>query len=293
MGKDGWLFLCNDSNGCIEQYTGKIRLSPQLLREYADYYRKIQEYFRHEGIHYLLNIVPGKEYIYPEFLPDSVIASNLPTVSDQFITAINPELDENIIDIKPILLANKLRGQLYLKNDSHWNYLGAMIASKVIVQKLIEKFSYAPQFNESKFTLIECEEGAGDLSMKTYLDFVNEKYIESSIQMVRGPSICAFSVKYEIRAKEIVDHAYKNLSKTRPTKLFRNEAVGHLPRAIILRGSSADWMIPFLSEHFSECLFIWARNVNKDVIASFKPQIFIELVADRFLMVNREKQPFQ
>lgn len=289
VGKKGWLFLCNDSNGCIEQYTGSLRLNPQVLQDYTYHYRKRQEYLRSENIHYLLVITPGKEHVYPEYLPDGVIASSLPTVRDQFIAAINPEIDEKIVDLKTILLVNKSRGQLFYKNDSHWNFLGAMVASKAVVQNVREKFPQVPQFDEFAFTLIDGVEGTDfcDLIAKSRLDFIAGKYIESSEQLVNATSTCAIGVEYEIKSQEIADHPYKDLSKTRPTRLFRNEKAKHLPRAMILRDSYADWMIPFLSEYFYECLFIWTRNVDANVIASFKPEIVIEEVVDRFLVTNR------
>jgi hypothetical protein len=287
VGKEGWLFLSNDSNGCIEQYTGNLRLSPQFLQEYVAHYQKKQELFQRKGIYYLLAIAPGKEYIYPEYLPDSVVASNLPSVREQFIAAVNPELNEKIIDLKSILLMSKARGQLCYKNDSHWNYLGAMIASKAIIDKIHCRFPRVSKFNESIFSIIEKDEGAGDLTSKSRLDYFNGKYVQSSKPVDHVASSCAFGVKYDVKTQEIANHPYKDLSKTRPTRLFRNERARHLPRALILRDSYADWMIPFLSEYFSESLFLWARNVDESVITSFKPEIVIEEVVDRFLVTNR------
>lgn len=287
VGKNGWLFLCNDSNYCIEQYVGSLRLSPQLLQAYIDHYRNKQDYLRNRGIHYLLSVAPGKEYIYPEFLPDSVIASSRPNVRDQFISAVNPELDEDIVDFKSVLLSNKSRGQLCYKNDSHWNHLGAMVASKAIIEKVCEKFPQVPRFDESLFALIEMNEKPGDLSEKSRLNYVDGKYVESTELLISEVSSCVDDVKYEIKSHEVSDHVYKYFSRTRSTRLFRNSAGEHLPRAIILRDSYSDWMIPFLSEYFSECLYMWTRNIDANVIASFKPDIVIEEVVDRFLVVNR------
>ena len=287
VGKKGWLFLCNDSNDAIGQYTGQLKLTSTILEQYVNQYRKTQSIYRDRGIYYLLTITPGKESLYSEFLPDSVIASTNLTAKDQFIAAVNPELDIDILDLKPVLLANKSRGQLCYKTDSHWNYLGAMIACQAIIEKLREKFTNIPEFDENAFTLIEGNEGTCDLSGKTRLNYIDGKYVENVEHIEQSVAVCAISVRYEKKAIELLEHPYKELSKTRPTRLFKNEQSANLPRAIIIRDSYADWMIPFLSEYFSECLFVWARYVEQAVVESFKPDVIIEQVVDRFLVANR------
>jgi len=287
VGEEGWLFLCHDSNGCIEQYTGALRLNGKMLEDYASLYQKRQAYLRDRNIHYMLAIAPGKEYIYSEYLPKDVTASSLPAVRDQFIAAVNPVLDTPVVDLRSVLLAHKSRGQLCYMNDSHWNYLGAMIASADIMQRVRSRFPEVPEFDESKFQLVWGAEGTGDLSLKVRLDYVEGTYVESGRQSTTTQPHSAIGVRYEITAHEVVEHAYKGLSATRPTRLYRKAEAANLPRAIILRDSYADWMIPFLSEHFAESLFIWTRNLDEKVIDSFQPDLVIEEVVDRFLITNR------
>jgi hypothetical protein len=292
VGKQGWLFLCNDSNGAIEQYTGRLRLTPKLIQDYVAMYRKRQASYREHSVHYLLAIAPGKEYVYSEFLPESVVPSAKPCVRDQFIAAVGPVLDEPIIDLKDALLANKDRGPLCYKTDSHWNYLGAMLATRAILGRLREKFPDMPPFDETKFKLLERKEGACDLSAKIRLDYADGNYVESSTAAGEAPApVCATGVDYVKDAQELVEHPYKALSKTRPTRWFKNKREGSLPRAIILRDSYADWMIPFLTEYFSESLFVWGRQVDEKVIEAYNPDVIMEVVIDRFLVTNRAAVP--
>lgn len=287
VGKDGWLFLCNDSNDAIGQYTGKVKLTHYTLDHYTKHYRNIQENYRNQEIHYMLTIVPGKESLYAEFLPESVINIADVTVKEQFIKTISSQLDIAILDLMPVLQANKSRGQLYYKNDSHWNFLGAMIASKKIIDDLRDYFPEIPEFNEAFFTLIEANEGICDLNTKTRLDYIDGKYIENNKPYDISLASCAVGLQYDGKSIEILEHPYKTLSKTRPTQLFKNEQIKNSPRAIIIRDSFADKMIPFLTEYFSECLFVWARYVDNSIVESFKPDIIIEEVVDRFLIENR------
>lgn len=293
VGKEGWLFLCNDSNDCIGQYTGQLKLSKDVINQYVNHYQTIQKFYRKKGIHYLLTVVPGKESIYSEFLPDSVVSSRDTTVRDQFILAINPELDVAILDLKQVLIANKYKGQLFFKNDSHWNYFGAMIACKAIITELRKKFFTLPEFNETSFTLIiDNEERCSlDLNKKNRLNYKKGVYSENTDSVEQTIAISAIAIQSNKSAIEIIEHPYQHLSKTRPTHLFKNKNKTNLPRAIVVRDSYTTWMIPFLTEYFSESLFVWARYVDNTVVESFKPDVIIEQVIDRFLIQNRIKQP--
>ena len=286
VGKDGWLFLSNDSNACIEQFIGRQRLSKAILDEYRTLYAARQKYLKASGIAYLMAIAPGKEYVYPEYLPDEVVKGELPDSCAQFIDAVGPSIDNEIIDLRSALIENKHRGPLCYKNDSHWNYLGAMIGAKVILQHVHSLFPIVPQFEESTYHLVVGNEGVGDLTAKPRLAYAGGKYFPSKEIAGEEPQ-CAVGVQYTKHAQEITEHAYTHLSQTRPTRLFRNQKAAHLPRAIILRDSYADCMIPFLTEYFSECLFIWTRRLDEQVVASFKPDLVVEVVVERFLLTNK------
>jgi len=291
VGQEGWLFLCHDSNGCIEQYVGQLRLNQKILDSYVNIYQKRQSYLRSQKIHYILAIVSGKESIYSEYLPKGVKATQLSSVREQFTASVGPVVDAPIVDLHSVLLANKNRGHLYYMNDSHWSYLGAMVAAAEIIQNVKTQFPQVPSFDESKFTLVWAAEGAGDLSLKERLDYVNGDYIAASEHPWTGTPIAAIGIEYQITAHEVAEHAFTHLSATRPTRLYKKVESNDLPRAIILRDSYADWQIPFLAESFSESLFIWTRNLDEKVVESFKPDLVIEQVVDRFLVQNRTVAP--
>lgn len=285
VGKNGWLFLCNDSNDAIGQYTGDIRFNHDQLDKYVNQYSTFQQLCNEKGIYYLLTIAPGKEYIYPEYLPDSVRALNDLTISDEFIENVTPVLNNKIVNFKNTLLGSKHLGPLCYKSDSHWNYLGAKLAAEEIICSLRSQFPQLPTFEEMGFKLILNEESFGDLSNKNRLDYSNGHYVDATCtNRDTTKQVCAIGVDYEKTAIELTEHSYVNLSKTRPTRLFKKSNHTNLPRAIILRDSYADWLLPFLSECFFESLFIWGRSVPPSVIETFKPDLIIEEVVDRFLI---------
>ncbi|HBI69439.1 MAG TPA: hypothetical protein DDZ22_10580 [Massilia sp.] len=289
VGQKEWLFLCHDSNGCLEQYMGLLRLTDAALDGYRSLYRTRQEYLRSKNIDYTLAVVPGKESLYAEFLPESVQKGTRQSVLSQFITAVSPELEKSVIDLLPILQKSKSHGQLCYKHDSHWNYLGAMKAVIAILNQVRKTCPTVENLDVDKFRLVYGLESGGDLSRKERLDYVGGSYIPS----VTGSAIAnpisetVIDLRYDSTAAEIFDHPYTGLSKTRPTRLYKKRQATKLPRAIVLRDSYADWMIPFLAESFEEVLFIWSRSLDQSVIESFAPEVLIEEVVDRFLITNR------
>lgn len=290
VGKQGWLFLCHDSNGCVEQFTGSLRLSEETLQGYRRLYAGRQETLRTRGIEYIVAVVPGKESLYCELLPDSVQRSSKPSVFLQFSQAVQPVLVNPIVDLLPILLENRWRGPLCYKEDSHWNYLGALIACREILAHVRTKFPNVPQLLSDKFSLVWGTESGGDLRQKTRLSYVDGKYVPFQASTEPAESFGAdtvIRVHYAATSEEVLQHPYVGLSRTRPTRLYQKQDTTKLPRAIVIRDSYADWMIPFLAESFQEVLFIWSRTVPEDVLESFKPDLLIEEVVDRFLITNR------
>lgn len=289
VGKEGWLFLYNDSNHSLDQYIGRVKPSPKLLASYAETYRQRQACYRQRGIRYLVAVVPSKEHLYPEFLPDGFVQGAGPSMAEQFIAAINPGLDLPVIDLKQVLSANKWRGPLCHKTDSHWNYLGAMVATQAVVDKIKEGFPAMPAFNEADFKLSAVRETLCDMTSKPRVDFVNGRYLPSTAAAHEDPPRQAYAVEHVKHAVELHDHAYQQVPGIRPTRLFRNGRDAHLPRAIILRDSYAEWMIPFLVEYFSECLLVWSRKLDEAVVDAFKPDVIVEQVVDRFLWANHSR----
>jgi hypothetical protein len=69
----------------------------------------------------------------------------------------------------------------------------------------------------------------------------------------------------------------------RETFRFVNEDQS-LPKAIIFRDSTSDFMVDLLAEHFSSSLFIWHQGlVYEDIIEREKPDIVLHIIAERFL----------
>ena len=131
IGKDGWYFYTGDNN--IEIGTGDYMFVDEYLALYVEKQQKVKDYYAAKGIPYFFMPTPSKASVYPECLPGDVPVQH--TLIDQVTGAVSAGTDVNVIGIKDYIIANKGRGQLYFKQDFHWDTLGSFLAYERIVQE--------------------------------------------------------------------------------------------------------------------------------------------------------------
>lgn len=258
VGKNGWLYYAGDN--ALDDFTGKkifskeelmkIKINLESKKEWCDKYRAF----------FLFIVTPNKETVYPEYLPTNIIASTHGTRLDQVVNYLkNSHSEVEILDLRKILLKNKLKQLLYQKTDSHWNSYGAYLAYKEIINKLKQKFpSISEDINDNfKFKI---KTNSGDLARMLFL---NEYFFEY-VPILDESTILTPS------------------KKNQPASL---------PTAIFFRDSFADLLIPFISRRFKQIAYPLAYAsfdfdlFDKQSIAQKKPNIVIYQISERSLGV--------
>jgi hypothetical protein len=82
VGQDGWLFLQNDTNDVVGQHTGRVGLSRRRRRAWAGALTARCELASELGFIWLCSIVPYKEAVCAEDLPDHVKPAGRRIVDD-------------------------------------------------------------------------------------------------------------------------------------------------------------------------------------------------------------------
>lgn len=134
-GREGWLFL-------KEEVPGRNELLQSLgIRPYRDLERKLwnliitqrAEWAGSLGMRYVMVVVPNKTTVYPEYLPARYRPAN--------VELINRSLPDPpgvmVINLTRDLIGQKSLGQLYHKNDTHWNELGAFAGYQSLMRKYL------------------------------------------------------------------------------------------------------------------------------------------------------------
>jgi len=69
IGKDGFLFLGNDSGRVLDKTKGVFRPSKKEIELWSDKLKDLQDWYENQGIKFVIVIAPNKHSIYPEKLP--------------------------------------------------------------------------------------------------------------------------------------------------------------------------------------------------------------------------------
>ena len=142
IGKNGWLFLGNFYGATLDQYAGKALPNKEQLILFTNAFKDVNELAKKNNIPFLMVVAPDKHNVYPEYLPKYIQAGAVKTVD-----IIEKRMKQNNIDfinLKHAELAAKKTmeeqyGALYLKGDSHWNFLGAYVGYNAIAEYLAKK----------------------------------------------------------------------------------------------------------------------------------------------------------
>lgn len=133
MGQSDWLFL-GELN--IPYYTGeKTFKSEKEIKEYIKPYLKLKKRCDKVNKNLVIMVCPEKEEIYPEYMPTLEIKDEIerPIKIRDYI---KENTDLKYIYPKEELLKYKNKYMLYRKYDTHWNPVGAYIASNLVKEAL-------------------------------------------------------------------------------------------------------------------------------------------------------------
>lgn len=154
-GTDGWLYLGNRYNDTVAKLRLAITPTDEQVREALGPLRDVASIAQEFNVQVAMMIGPNKSSIYPQFLPDNVIPSEVRYV-DFFLNALEHiehlEVYDPTIDL---IRASQSVGPLYWRTDTHWNQRGAYLAFLGLADRL--------GFQAPEIDFAEGERHVGDL----------------------------------------------------------------------------------------------------------------------------------
>jgi alginate O-acetyltransferase complex protein AlgJ len=270
LGRDGWLYLAES----IDEYRGVRRLPQARIQKWLQEFKAKKVFFESRNIKYLVVIAPNKETVYPEFLPTAIQQIRNKLYIDDLMNALPADSRPSILDLREPLISAKGTGRLYLRTDSHWNQLGAAIASNAIIKRLSSWFpELQPRSRQNVFKTRTSN--SGDLAQ---LMGLQDRLREEAIVIQQVPQAL---------------HPASLRSRTKMKRILSNEAVesadGKQRRHAIVTGDSfTNTLNMFLPAQFRRTLKIRPLVPYQDpffqsIIETEKPDVYIELVVDRHL----------
>lgn len=150
-GREGWLFLANDTNASIDQFTGKKLLSDDETQRWRHFSAELGPLQRKRPLLFL--IANSKEKARPEFYPYEK-AEITPTEQVESL------LSENGVDYCNPVAAMRATPDSYYPSDTHWSGRGANLAFVACMRY----FGYSDDFDA--LFAFEPREVVGDLGSK-------------------------------------------------------------------------------------------------------------------------------
>jgi hypothetical protein len=264
IGRDGWLFLQNDANDVIDQYTGHVRLSRRDLRRWWRLLARRMDTAAALDAAWLHVIVPEKIATYPELLPDGVAAAARRPVDE--ILDLAADLGAPVLYPLEELRAAKTAGgpAVFCATDIHFTQYGAFIVYQTTCRELrasgvdVDALpAEAIRWREYRTT--------GDLGSK----------LEPA-----PTSVNVRAVVREPRARLVFDNQV--LNHGRAMIFERDDGAG--PRAVVFGQSSSNYLLTFLKESFSRVAFLHTDTMPREILARERPDVILTIPGERFIV---------
>jgi hypothetical protein len=285
LGREGWLYYDNNTYGNnLKDFYGESNFSEANLDNIIENLIKIDRFCEERGILFKIVLAPNKHTIYPEFLPPNIknrqgASTRLDQVKDYLI---RNKLESVLIDLRPTLVSSKNMEThpLYYLTDTHWNPLGAFIAYTEIVKNLRLKYPQIRILDIKNHRVVTKENnGLGDLA-----GFISMPGSLKDMEIVLEPQTPYLAKKIDsgIELQWISVQRY-HIEKC------------NYPKLLVFGDSFVKYLLPYLSESFSDSLYLWPYVIDFSIIKKEKPQIVILEMAERNLqfLSNLLPMPFE
>ena len=267
-GQKGWMFYdsikVNNGNTILD-YLGNVFLENDELEKLKTALEKEKSFYEQNGAKYLLMVVPNKENVYAEYMPERLqkLRKSDFSLSDAGMKYLQDNTTIQVLNLKPILLAAKKNYQypLYYRKDTHWNSLGGYIGFEALIKSFNEMGlggkvqSLLPEMI-SEAGLVGQDMHPTDKDMSYQVAFLSEK---------------AYT-KTEVVANRII--VYDNQNP------LSNETI------LVVGDSFAGGFLPYLAKVYLRVVNIPAGvkdlSFYQDIMTEYKPNLVVHELAERY-----------
>lgn len=268
-GTNGWLFYAakTDSDP-IGDYEGTTTFTSEEVSKCVDNVGNLDRYCNDNGINYCLLIVPNKENVYYEYMPDMYLHS--PESRTDKLAASLIDEGYNVINLKDTMISAKGETPLYYLYDTHWNQLGAYLGVKSSLESMGLDAAEPIDLHVSEERLRNvgyhyC--GEDDLAQMTGLRDIFFRYeIERWYEEMPPIDWIAFQIEQE--------------SST--TSHLHNEDAVYDGTLLLVRDSFGTAMMPALSRYFKDVYVEHIGWFKSEDVAQIRPDYVIFQYVERY-----------
>ena len=277
LGPDGE-FNRVDGN-IVDIYQHKNLCSEEELAELSESFDIINDYLKGRDCEFYYMMCYGKETIYPEYFPKSVLQYGSISRTDQIIDAIKENTDVKVVGLKEAFIENKNKYEVYSKygDPVHWTPRGAFIGYTELFRTINSNSKYQyPYLTEDDFDITITDQG-----------------MEYHGGVKRANMSEDFALKDSVKKAQYLEgQAAKKYPSVPGDKSYNyvNPEAGNDTRTLVVCNS---YIINYhirqdIAQSFGETLFVWSE-VKADTaewIEEFDPDVVIIESAERFEEYN-------
>jgi len=269
VGKDGWLFYADSSDGNpIACYQGTNLLSEEELKSLAENCLRQRDRLAARGCEFVIFIAPNKERIYSEYMPDVYGPPAEMYQALQIVNYLRENTDLRVVYPYDELMAAKAETDppIYYKVDTHWNFIGGYVGARAMLKELgIE----LPALSSPDLKITRDGFRAGDLARDMGL---SEQLRE------RDP---------EYRVEGYSAREAEQVEETDASYYYRAENADSR-RLFVVWDSFARSMMPTLASQFKESCFTDRRYYTFADLETQQPDIFVYETVERYAVNLRD-----
>jgi alginate O-acetyltransferase complex protein AlgJ len=259
-GKDGRLFLDNDSNRVVAQHSGELRFTSEQLEQWRYLLETRTAWLERGGARHFFVVAPNSHSVYEDKLPDHVRSAPERPIH-QLIGHLGAGGSYAHLLYPVDELIAQRPANVYARTSSRWTELGAFVAYQALMAEITSEADIRV------LTLGDVEiheqERAGDLGHKleprerspyAWLDLIDPR---ARIVARSGAWTWGFRVEYQ--------------------------SEGNLD-CLVFGDCSAIRVLPFLAESFKRLVFVPMINLDFSLVSELRPDVVVKFLSERFLI---------
>ncbi len=280
IGRNGWHFLAKEQPKAgprlaLLNARNAFPLSDDQAAAVAQRMEEIRRRMASEGIRYYFVVAPNKETIYRDQLPLGFTYSRPDSRLDQLLATLRRDTQVTALDLREPLRNARAHGDVYFKTDSHWNQLGALAAQEVIIGALQADFPDLRPLTLKDVRVTNRLRPGGDLARIIGM----QEDLTERVPILQLPAAlagCGLPATLNSEGRDV--HPADEVITDCPA--------APIERAVILRDSFGDALVPVLSPHFKRAVYLWndPKGLNWERILKERPQVVIHEVVERSLV---------
>ena len=257
-GEDNWLYLDNDTNKSVEQFTGKTKLSWAEKKNWADYANTFSTLPLSQAGKSAFLIAPSKEFVVEEHYP---FKKSKHTPLDQLTKLV----DDSFSLVTPIDALKHFEERTFRVCDTHWSCHGARVATMEVAKKLgLDCISIENLFENDIYVERVM---AGDLGSKIY---PTQRHAED------------FLTTFNYNRVVVYDNNLPNFGRA---FILDNPDALNEQTLLVFGSSSVYSMFNYLARIFRTVVFFHtAGNIDKELVDKIAPDYLLAQSNARFVV---------